>query len=85
MSQPNVVTRVNNLVQSLERPYIDLTGSGKITGKLEFNIMKVLHGLLFVIPFYSISKWWYYRGRLHGPLTSRSCFHIVACVTHAYF
>ncbi|XP_067039989.1 UDP-glucose:glycoprotein glucosyltransferase 1-like [Acropora muricata] len=31
MSQPNVVTRVNNLVQSLERPYIDLTGSGKIT------------------------------------------------------
>ena len=56
MSQPNVVTRVNNLVQSLERPYIDLTGSGKITGKLEFNIMKVLHGLLFVIPFYSISK-----------------------------
>ena len=50
MSQPNVVTRVNNLVQSLERPYIDLTGSGKITGKLEFNIIKV------EIYFYTISK-----------------------------
>ena len=50
MSQPNVVTRVNNLVQSLERPYVDLTGSGKITGKLEFNISKV------EIYFYTISK-----------------------------
>ncbi|XP_068732744.1 UDP-glucose:glycoprotein glucosyltransferase 1-like [Montipora capricornis] len=30
MSQPNVVTRVNSIVQSLERPYIDLTGSKQI-------------------------------------------------------
>ena len=32
MSQPNVVPRVNSMVQSMERPYIDLTGSKQIPG-----------------------------------------------------
>ena len=32
MSQPNVVPRVNSMVQSMERPYIDLTASQQIPG-----------------------------------------------------
>ena len=32
MSQPNVVPRVNSMVQSMDRPYIDLTGSHQIPG-----------------------------------------------------
>ena len=34
MSQPNVVPRVNSMVQSMERPFVDLTGSQLIAGKL---------------------------------------------------
>ncbi|XP_020604845.1 UDP-glucose:glycoprotein glucosyltransferase 1-like isoform X2 [Orbicella faveolata] len=30
MSQPNVVPRVNSMIQSMERPYIDLTGSHRM-------------------------------------------------------
>ena len=33
MSQPNVVSRVNSMVQSMERPYVDLTGGQLSTGK----------------------------------------------------
>lgn len=33
MSQPNVVSRVNSIVQSMERPYVDLTGGQLSTGK----------------------------------------------------
>ena len=33
MSQPNVVSRVNSMVQSMERPYVDLTGGQFSTGK----------------------------------------------------
>ena len=29
MSQPNVVPRVNAMVQSMERPYIDLTAAAR--------------------------------------------------------
>ena len=32
MSQPNVVPRVNSMIQSMERPYIDLTGSHQMSG-----------------------------------------------------
>ena len=32
MSQPNVVPRVNSMVQSMDRPYIDLTGSHQVPG-----------------------------------------------------
>jgi len=32
MSQPNVVPRVNSMIQSMERPYIDLTGSHRMPG-----------------------------------------------------
>ena len=41
MSQPNVVPRVNNLVQSMERPYIDLTGSEQIPGNVNLRICPV--------------------------------------------
>ena len=32
MSQPNVVPRVNSMIQSMERPYIDLTNSHQMPG-----------------------------------------------------
>ena len=37
MSQPNVVSRVNSIVQSMERPYVDLTGGQLSTGKQKKN------------------------------------------------
>ena len=37
MSQPNVVSRVNSMVQSMERPYVDLTGGQLSTGKQKKN------------------------------------------------
>ena len=43
MSQPNVVPRVNNLVQSMERPYIDLTGSEQIPGNVNLRILPRTH------------------------------------------
>ena len=38
MSQPNVVSRVNSMVQSMERPYVDLTGGQLSTGKQKKTI-----------------------------------------------
>ena len=38
MSQPNVVSRVNSIVQSMERPYVDLTGGQLSTGKQKKTI-----------------------------------------------
>ena len=32
MSQPNVVARVNSMVQSMERPFMDLTGTHDMPG-----------------------------------------------------
>ena len=37
MSQPNVVSRVNSMVQSMERPYVDLTGGQLSTGRQKKN------------------------------------------------
>ena len=37
MSQPNVVSRVNSMVQSMERPYVDLTGGQLSTGEQKKN------------------------------------------------
>ena len=37
MSQPNVVSRVNSIVQSMERPYVDLTGGQLSTGRQKKN------------------------------------------------
>ena len=38
MSQPNVVSRVNSMVQSMERPYVDLTGGQLSTGRQKKTI-----------------------------------------------
>ena len=35
MSQANVVTRVNDLVQNMDRPFVDLTGSSEALGETE--------------------------------------------------
>lgn len=47
MSQPNVVPRVNSMIQSMERPYIDLTDTHQTPGAgthiaVYFTLLQVL-------------------------------------------
>ena len=50
MSQVNVVTRVNDLVQNMDRPFVDLAGSSEASGEtegsffLDYSEMRI-HGI----------------------------------------
>ena len=46
MSQPNVVPRVNSMIQSMERPYIDLTDSHQMPGAGT----RILSGSFYAVP-----------------------------------
>ena len=47
MSRPNAVNRVNSMVQSMERPFIDLTAKPRTAGQafIRFNHFHAVSGV----------------------------------------